>query len=100
MHTLLMIMADDNRNTNLPGASFGPHDPPYETSFTVSDLLEFSHWMEDDQLLSSISAGFVPQNPNSTPNEIIVNSSGISSSSSSINDGNINSKQTYIYVYI
>ncbi|KAI3454167.1 hypothetical protein Pfo_010830 [Paulownia fortunei] len=93
MHTRLVIMDDNYPNTNMPGASFGSQDAPmstpHETNFEVSDFFEFHDWIEEDPAFSSFSAGYNPQNPNYTPNEIVVNSSGISSSSS-FHEGTIN----------
>ncbi|KAL0297191.1 UNVERIFIED_CONTAM: putative WRKY transcription factor 50 [Sesamum radiatum] len=89
-----MIMADYDPNSNMLGDSFGSeHDAPvvaapHDINFQVSDFFEFSDWIEENPAFSSIPAGYNSQNPNYTPNEIVANSTGISSSSFS--EGTIN----------
>ncbi|XP_011100937.1 probable WRKY transcription factor 50 [Sesamum indicum] len=95
MHTQLMIMADYDPNTNMPGDGFGSeHDAPvaapHDINFQVSDFFEFSDWIEENPAFSSIPAGYNSQNPNYTPHVIVANSTGISSSSSSFSEGTIN----------
>ncbi|KAL6536218.1 WRKY transcription factor [Orobanche gracilis] len=50
-----------------------------ETSFEVSDFFELNEWIEDDLVLASIPASYINPtvNPNYTPDEMVVNSSGI-----------------------
>ncbi|KAK6118326.1 hypothetical protein DH2020_036745 [Rehmannia glutinosa] len=60
-----------------------------DTNFEISDFFEFNDWIEEDPAFSSISAGYNHQNPNYTPNEITVNTSGISNSSN-FHEGTIN----------
>ncbi|KAG8381774.1 hypothetical protein BUALT_Bualt05G0007600 [Buddleja alternifolia] len=76
MHTHLIIMADNHPYTNMPGSHDSSMSNAHEMNFEVSDFLEFSGWIEEDPGLYSTPESC---NPSYTTNEVVVNSSGISS---------------------